>query len=78
MTENRETRFLNVNDRTLFDVDRTTTAVCESCGATREPGEDKAPECGIDAARAQGHGLARPKGCLNAHDPAHAPFPEGF
>lgn len=63
-----------MNERPLFDVDRTTHVRCEVCGAVRSPLEDKAPACTYDANRDG----PRPKGCLNAHDPAHAPFPEGF
>lgn len=67
-----------MNDRTLFDVDRTTTAFCPVCHAARLAGQDNAPKCLVDIDRSMGNNRPRPKGCLNAHDPAHAPFPEGF
>jgi hypothetical protein len=68
-----------MTDRTLFDPDRTTDAVCILCGATREPGQDKAPLCLHDRDSLEyGIHSRRPTKCLNAHDPAHAPFPEGF
>jgi hypothetical protein len=67
-----------VTDRTLFDPDRTMTAKCPVCGELREPGEDKTRHCVYEYDRDVGIYRPRPVGCLNAHDPVHAPFPEGF
>lgn len=68
-----------MNDRTLFDVDRTTTAQCEACGAIREPDQAKASPCPFEEYdRVYLNTGRRAKRCLNRHDPAHAPFPEGY
>jgi hypothetical protein len=61
-------------DETLFDPATTIPPKC-SCGTTRKN------LCAHDASVA--HGLIpassnRPRSCLNAHDPAAAPFPEGY
>lgn len=64
----------------LFDPQRTTTAVCSVCRATREPHEDRAPACTVDRDRAAGalHHRRRPVGCLNTIDPATTEWPDGF
>lgn len=54
----------------LFPVDRTVDTECPVCGAVRAAGEDKTARCAYDADR-EGR---RPTGCLNAHDPNHAPI----
>jgi hypothetical protein len=59
----------------LFDTDRTTRAVCEVCGAVREPGQDKAPLCLNDQDKASGDYRPRPKACLNHFDPHTATIP---
>lgn len=62
----------------LFDASRVVDAVCPVCGALRPAGEPRAVDCQIDRDRDAGAFPRRPAGCLNAIDPAHAPFPEGF
>lgn len=68
-----------MNDLALFDATRTTSVQCKACGATRNPGQTKAHACRVDRDRQAGtEHRRRPHGCLNAHDPATAPFPEGY
>ena len=65
----------------LFDPDKTVVTPCPvpGCGAIRYPGQDKVTTCEVDRDRAVGTGRRfRPKTCLNAYDPEHAEFPEGF
>lgn len=68
-----------MNQPDLFDVQRTTTAQCQVCGATRDPDQPKAIACEHD--RDQQSGTAprkRPHNCLNTIDPTTTPFPEGY
>jgi len=65
-----------MTDRQLFDPTTTTSTVCKACGATREPGEEKAPTCAADRDRDQYR--RRPHQCLNRYDPATSSFPEGY
>lgn len=61
----------------LFDVDETVPHACPEghCQAIRLPGQTSVPTCAhdLDPDRKR-----RPRGCLNAYDPATAPLPEGF
>lgn len=60
----------------LFDVKRLGPIVCHVCGATRDPDEPRAVACSVDRDRELYP--RRPTGCLNAIDPAHTPFPDGY
>jgi hypothetical protein len=64
------------NQHELFDPSTTVPTACPVgwCPAIRLPAQTKVPTCAHDLDR-EG---PRPRGCLNAHDPAHAPWPEGF
>lgn len=64
-----------MNDRALFDVSQTVPTTCNVCQAIRQPGQTKTDKCAHDH---DPEPRRRPKNCLNAHDPATAPFPEGF
>ncbi len=69
----------SMNQAELFDVARTTTAQCATCGATRQPTEPTAPACAYDRDRQAGTTpRRRPHNCLNTYDPTTAPFPEGY
>jgi hypothetical protein len=61
--------------RPLFDVERTTTARCEACGATREPTEALALACMNDQDRDAGFHRPRPRACLNRYRPEDARIP---
>lgn len=66
-----------LNELALFDADRTVTVRCSVCGATRQPGDERAPDCTVDRDRRAGT-LAyrrRPVGCLNTIDPETTPIP---
>lgn len=67
-----------MNDRTLFDVAKVGGSKCPYCDVVRDERMPITRQCPIDRARSEGEYIQRPKGCLNAHDPAHAPFPEGY
>lgn len=60
-----------MTEPSLFDPDTTITVQCASCGATRQPGQDRVPTCAHDL-EPQGK---RPKACLNTIDPATARIP---
>jgi hypothetical protein len=63
----------------LFDAARTVDSVCEDCGAVREAGQDKSPDCEVDRDRAEGNFRSkRPRACLNQFDPTADPFPDGY
>jgi len=65
-----------VSDRTLFDPDRTVDQQCLACGATRQPGQDKASTCAYDQNGRELDGShKRPARCLNAYQPEHARIP---
>ena len=66
---------------TLFDPSRTQPTPCPvlRCAAIRFPEQDKVPTCESERERTFANAAgSRPRGCLNAHDPEHAPFPKGF
>ena len=60
---------------TLFDADRTSTARCLVCGATREPTAERAEDCEVDRLRREGDYRSRPAACLNTWRPEHAQIP---
>jgi hypothetical protein len=60
---------------TLFDAAKLAEQRCPACGAIRFPQQPRAVTCSHDLDPERGR---RPHGCLNATDPATAPFPEGF
>lgn len=64
-----------MNDPQLFDPSKTQVTLCPVCGATRQPGEPKAPACADDRDREITRYARRRVGCLNAYDPVHAPVP---
>jgi hypothetical protein len=61
------------NDPQLFDVSRTTAALCPACKATRLPNEQRAPACAADRDHER-----RPHNCLNRIDNATTPWPNGY
>ena len=80
ITERGDPRDRIANQRPLFDVDRTTDTRCPlpGCHAIRYAGEQRTVSCEYELVTSYIEGTRRPKGCLNAHDPAHAPFPDGY
>jgi hypothetical protein len=65
-----------MSDRSLFDADQYAPATCKHCGATREPGQEKAAACRTDREREEGIGwTSRPLSCLNQYRPEHARIP---
>ena len=75
ITERGDPRDRTHNQRELFDASRTIAMTCPVCGATRAPGEEKAPACADDRDREINRHQRRRIGCLNAYDPAHQPIP---
>jgi len=70
-----------VTDLRLFDPTRTSPTPCPvtGCQAIRFPNQDRVVTCHVDREHSLGnYKHRRPEGCLNAYDPAHAPFPEGY
>ena len=69
-----------MNDRALFDVDRTVSTACPvpGCGAIRLPGQAKVITCDYERVVFLERDHRRPKGCLNTFDPTADPFPEGY
>ena len=61
----------------LFDPTRTSPTPCEipGCHAVRFPPQDRTPSCAYDLHHETPN---RPRGCLNAHQPDTAPWPEGL
>jgi hypothetical protein len=61
----------------LFDVSQTVHTACPAghCQAIRQPGQQKVITCAHDLEQDP---RGRPRGCLNAYDPATAPLPHGF
>lgn len=68
-----------MNDQAeLFDVSRTVPTACPvpGCGAIRLPDQHKVVTCATDLERASaGWTGARPKACLNTHNPDAADIP---
>ena len=66
----------SMNQPALFDVQRTTTAQCATCGATRQPTEPTAPACAYDRDRQAGTTpRRRPHNCLNTYRQEDAEIP---
>jgi hypothetical protein len=59
----------------LFDPDTTVARLCPSCRTTRKNLCRHDADVRHEAIPAS---AKRPRGCLNAHDPTTAPFPEGY
>lgn len=78
ITERGDPRDRIANQReapTLFDVTRTTATRCSVCGAVRDAGAERAPDCRIDRERETGDYARRPLGCLNMIDPGRSTIP---
>ena len=73
VTERGDPRDRISNQRELFDVSRTTAALCPVCKATRQHDEERAPACAADRDQTRW-----PHQCLNRIDNATAPFPDGY
>lgn len=59
----------------LFDPASIVPAVCPACGATKQPQADRAPACTHDHDQRSEPGIRRPRGCLNAYNPATTEIP---
>lgn len=59
----------------LFDVDRTIPQTCVVCGATRQPDEPTATQCGYEQVNLLERTQPRSRDCLNWNDPATRPLP---